>query len=117
MIAVYLSRGHHIPDWVNTQAKDIICVGVIESLLMTLTIIYNSQSSNMIHYLATLSVEKIVPTVVATVPKKNKVRKINETGGNGFSVVYFLLFLLGTVGEKEICHVTDIRVQANHLTN
>lgn len=71
MIAVYLSRGHHIPDWVNTQAKDIICVGVIESLLMTLTIIYNSQSSNMIHYLATLSVEKIVPTIVATVPNKN----------------------------------------------
>ena len=43
----------------------------------------------MIHYLATLSVEKIVPTVVATVPNKNIVRKINETGGNGFSVFYW----------------------------
>ena len=42
MITVYLPRGHHIPDWMNTQAKDIICVGVIESLLMTLTIIHNS---------------------------------------------------------------------------
>ena len=93
MIAVYLSRGHHIPDWVNTQTKDIIRVGVIESLLMTLTIIYNSQSSNMIHYLATLSVKKIVSTVIATVPNKNKVRKINETGGDGLFMVCFLLLL------------------------
>ena len=72
MTVVYLSRGHYIPDWMNTQTKDIICVGVIESLLMTLTIIYNSQSSNMIHDLATLSVKKIVPTVIATVPDKKK---------------------------------------------
>lgn len=57
----------------------------------------------MIHDFATLSVKKIVPTVIATVPDKKEVRKINETGGDGFFMFFFfllLVFLLGMVGER-----------------
>lgn len=68
----------------------------------------------MIHDFATLSVKKIVPTVIATVPDKKEVRKINETGEDGFFMGFFSVvgFSFGDDRGKELRHVTDKRVQA-----
>lgn len=63
----YLSCGHHISDWMDTQTKNIICVGIVESLLVLLAIIHNPKGSYMVDNLSTLSVEKIVPTIVPSV--------------------------------------------------
>lgn len=68
----------------------------------------------MIYDFATLSVKKIVPTVIATVPDKKEVRKINETGEDGFFMFFFSVvgFSFGDGRGKELRHVTDKRVQA-----
>ena len=62
----------------------------------------------MIHYLATLSVKKIVPAVIATVPNKNKVKKINETGGDG-------VFVVCSQGPTQCVCVTDCYFIVNVL--
>ena len=70
----YLPCGHHIPDRVNTQTKNVICVRIVKSLLVIFTIIHDPHGSHVVHNLAALSVEQIVAAVIPSVAdeKKNK---------------------------------------------
>ena len=70
--AVYLSSGNHISYRMNTQTKDVIRVCIVKSLLMMFTIVHNPQSSHMVHYLPTLSVEQIVPAIISSVAEEKR---------------------------------------------
>ena len=65
----------------------------------------------MIHYLTTLSVKKIVPTVIATVPDKKKLERLMRREGTAFYGLFSVVaFSFGEGRGKELRHVTDKRV-------
>lgn len=65
--ATYLPSGHVVFHWMDGQAENVIIVPQVQPLGVLLPVVHNSNCSNVIDHLSSLSVEQIVSTVVAPV--------------------------------------------------
>jgi hypothetical protein len=76
-----LSRCHMVISQIDAQAQNIVGVLVVKLLAMRLFVIDDTQSGNVINYLASfMNIEKIVTAIIASISLllANKVRIKNE---------------------------------------
>lgn len=68
----HLSCGCKVLQRVDAEAQDVVVVAQVEALTVQLTVIDHTYRRHMKQHLATLSVEQVVPAVVATIPERHK---------------------------------------------
>lgn len=64
---LYLPGGHVVLHWMDGQAENVIIMPQVQPLGVLLSVVHDSNCSNVIDHFPSLRVEQIVSTVVASV--------------------------------------------------
>lgn len=56
----------------DAQAQDVVVVAQVEALAVQLPVVDHAHSGHVVHHLAALGVEQVVPAVVTPIPERKR---------------------------------------------